>query len=100
MNRYAISVLLAEPGRVEATAAYPQDQGNYWLALIGAEHYEVFKVLQEFTGWDAPQPIVFTDNDIAKIVPGAYKLTLRERYRCSGHDMCWRVRESVDVTVQ
>lgn len=95
---YSVTVVSAKVGEVIATAAYPDDQNNYWLALTGTDgRYDVYKVLQEFTAWDAPQPITFGDG-VVPLGPGTYTLALRERVPWQ-HSFHWKTHESVEVTL-
>lgn len=96
--KYAVAVVSAVVGQVVATATYPQDQKNYYLVLTGG-HYDVYKELQDFNGWDAAQPIVFDDATSGiPLVAGIYTLALRERYQ-AGHSMGWKTHASTTVTV-
>lgn len=99
--KYAVAVVSAVVGQVVATATYPQDTHNYFLALTSADggHVDVYKVLQEFSGWDATQPITFDDaTSGTPLVAGTYTLALRERYQV-GHSMAWKTHASTTVTV-
>ena len=100
MAKFSLVVNSVRVGEVVVTAEYPQDEHNYWVALIKNDgSYEVYKVLQEFTGWDAPQPIVFTDvGDFAVLDAGDYVLQLRER-RPAAHSFNWKTWDSLNVKV-
>lgn len=92
--KYEISVVTAEVGKVVAYADYPQDNHNYWLTLTNGP-YDVYMSLQDFNGWDSPQPIEFGDS-VVPLNEGTYTLAIRER-RVVAHSMAWRTVAQLEV---